>query len=155
MSVLDNLLLAFDNEDQKLVKSFFGLNSLSKEKVSEAKSALEELGLSSLETKQASELSYGQKRLVELTRAILKPHELLMLDEPVAGVTPALRKKISDSLLLLKKKGHTILLVEHDMPFTLNIADEVIVLDEGKIIASGNPKEIKKNKKVLEAYLGD
>jgi len=100
-------------------------------------------------------LSFGQKRLIEIVRTILNPHKLLMLDEPVAGVNPRLRKYISEILLDLKKQGTTILLIEHDMNFALGLADEVIVMDEGKVIAKGTPNKIRNNKKVLEAYLGD
>jgi len=79
----------------------------------------------------------------------------LMLDEPIAGVNPRLRKTIAKILLKSKKEGKTVLLIEHDMNFILGISDEVIVLDEGKVIARGTPKEIKNNPKVLEAYLGE
>ena len=111
--------------------------------------------MENFEHKATRNLSYGQKRLIEIARTILNPHTLLMLDEPVAGVTPVLRQEIAQILTKLKKQGETILLIEHDMNFTLGIADEVIVMDEGKVIAKGNPKEIKNNKRVLEAYLGE
>ncbi|MBU4482299.1 hypothetical protein L6278_03420 [Candidatus Parcubacteria bacterium] len=86
---------------------------------------------------------------------IQNPHSFLMLDEPVAGVNPKLRQKISEILLLLKKQGETILLIEHNMNFTLKVSDWVIVMDEGKVIAEAKPEEIRNNKKVLEAYLGE
>jgi branched-chain amino acid transport system ATP-binding protein len=105
--------------------------------------------------KLGRDLSYGQKRLIELVRTILNPHQFLILDEPVAGVNPKLRKLISDVLLDLKRKGETILLIEHDMNFTLSIADRIIVMDEGKVIAEGKPNQIKNNPKVLAAYLGE
>ena len=103
----------------------------------------------------AGDLSFGQKRLIELIRAIINPHSILMLDEPVAGVSPRLREKISKILLKLKEEGETILLIEHDMDFTLNIADKVIVMEKGTVIAEGAPEQIKNNKKVLEDYLGE
>ena len=111
--------------------------------------------MTKFKNKLARDLSYGQKRLVEIGRAILSPHTFLMLDEPVAGVNPKLRQKISKILLALKKQGETILLIEHDMNFTFGLADWVIVMDEGKVIAQGKPAEIKNNSKVLEAYLGE
>ncbi|MBW3018096.1 ATP-binding cassette domain-containing protein, partial [Candidatus Woesearchaeota archaeon] len=107
------------------------------------------------ENRIARELSYGQKRLIELARVLLNPHNLLMLDEPVAGVTPKLRTEIAKILTNLKKQNETILLIEHDMNFTLKIADHVIVMDNGKVIAEGKPEQIKRNKKVMEAYLGE
>ena len=78
-----------------------------------------------------------------------------MLDEPVAGVNPKLRKTISKLMLKLKEQGETILLIEHDMDFAFETADEVIVMDQGKIIAHGKPEQIKNNPRVLEAYLGE
>ena len=79
----------------------------------------------------------------------------LILDEPVAGVNPKIRKEIEGILLRLKKKGETILLIEHDINFTMNVADRVVVLDQGRVIAEGSPARIRKNPRVLEAYLGD
>jgi len=155
LTVKENLLLAFDNEDTKFWKNLFGMNKITEEKEKKIKDMLKIINMEKFEDRLARELSYGQKRLVELVRVIIKPHKLLMLDEPVAGVNPLLRKKIAELLLNLKKQEETILLIEHDINFVLGISDKVIVLDEGKVIAEGEPKEIKNNPKVLEAYLGD
>ncbi len=155
LTIKDNLLLAIDNEDTKFWRNIIKKNKANKEKELKVKEALDLIEMSPYSDRTARDLSFGQKRLVEIARAILNPHKLLMLDEPVAGVTPRLRAKISEILLDLKKKGATILLIEHDMIFALNLADEVIVLDEGRVIARGLPSEIKNNKKVLEAYLGN
>jgi branched-chain amino acid transport system ATP-binding protein/neutral amino acid transport system ATP-binding protein len=155
LSVKENLLLAIDNEDTKFWKNLFGLNKITKEKEEKIREMLKLVEMERFENRLVGELSFGQKRLIELVRTILNPHELLMLDEPVAGVNPRLRKIIARILLKLKKQGKTILLIEHDMNFALSLADEVIVMDEGKVIAKGKPKEIKNNPKVLEAYLGD
>jgi len=155
LTVKDNLLLSIDNEDTKFFNNLIGLNKITKEKEEKVKEIAKAVGISEFLGKLSKDLSFGQKRLVEIARAILNYHKLLMLDEPVAGVTPLLRKEIAKLLLDLKNKGETILLIEHDMNFTLKIADEVIVMDEGEVIAKGTPKEIKNNKKVLEAYLGE
>lgn len=155
LTVRENLLLAIDNEDMKFWKNLLGKNKITKEKESQVKEMLKLVRMENFEYNLARNLSYGQKRLIELTRTILNPHNLLMLDEPVSGVTPALRKEIAQVLLNLKKQGETILLIEHDMNFTLGISDEVIVMDEGNVIAKGMPAEIRRNKKVLEAYLGE
>ena len=104
--------------------------------------------------KRGMELSYGQTKLVGLARALLMPHKLLMLDEPVAGVNPVLRNKLKDILSELKQAGETVLLIEHDMDFVMSVADHIIVMSEGKVLAEGVPEHIKKNKRVLEAYLG-
>jgi neutral amino acid transport system ATP-binding protein len=152
LTVKENLALALDSEDTKFWKNLFGRKKVDDKMVKEN---LESLGLERFENRLSRGLSYGQKRLVEILRVMMKPHKVLMLDEPVAGVTPLLRRKISTLLKGLRKKGETILLIEHDMNFALNLVDWVVVLDAGKVIAEGTPKEIRKNKKVLEAYLGD
>ena len=155
LTVKENLLLALDNEDTKFWKNLFGLNKITEEKEEKIREMLKLIDMENFENTLAKDLSYGQKRLVELSRAILNPHKLLILDEPVAGVNPRLRKKITEILLELKEKGDTILLIEHDMNFTLKIADWIIVMEKGKVIAEGEPEEIKNNPKVIEVYLGE
>jgi ABC-type branched-subunit amino acid transport system ATPase component len=155
LTVKENLLLAFDNNDTKFFKNLFGFNKITKEKEEKIKEILKFVNMERFENSLAKNLSYGQRKLIELSRAILKPHKFLMLDEPVAGVNPLLREKITEILLSLKEKGETILLIEHDMNFTLKISDWVIVMEKGNVIAEGTPKEIKNNPKVLEAYLGE
>lgn len=154
LTVKENLLLAIDNEDVKLWKNIFGLNKITEEKQETVKNILEYVGISETKNKIANELSFGQKRLTELARTILNPHQLLMLDEPVGGVNPKIKKDIAKFLLGLKEQGQTILLIEHDMLFTFNIADCIIVINAGRVIAQGTPNEIKQNKEVLKAYLG-
>ncbi len=155
LTVRENLLLAFDNEDTKFWKNLFGLNKITEEKENKIKEWLKIIKMETFANTLARDLSYGQKRLVELVRAILNPHKFLMLDEPAAGVTPVLRQEIKKILRKLKKDGDTILLIEHDMNFTFDVAEKIIVLNEGKIIAEGTPLEIKENPLVLEAYLGE
>ncbi len=155
LKVKENLLLALDNEDTKFWKNLLGLNKITKDKEEKIKEMLKLVGLDKFEDKLAKDLSYGQKRLVELLRTILNPHKFLMLDEPVAGVNPKLREEIAKVLLQLKRQGETILLIEHDMNFTLNIADIVVVMEKGKVIAEGTPEETRNNPRVLEAYLGE
>ena len=103
---------------------------------------------------RASELSYGQMRLVEIARALLKPHTLLMLDEPTAGVNPKIRQELKKILRELQTNGHSILLIEHDMEFVMSLSDEVIVMAEGTVLTRGTPEEVQTNKQVLEVYLG-
>jgi len=154
LTVKDNLLLAIDNEDTKLWLNLLGLNTLTAEKDQNVRKVLNDLGILEIENAIASELSFGQKRLVELARAILNPHEFLLLDEPVAGVSPKIRKSIANLLLAMKNAGKGVLLIEHDMIFTLSVSDSIIVMDAGKVIAEGSPSDIRQNKDVLEAYLG-
>jgi len=136
LSVRDNMLIAKKTDDEEIKQM---LESVYFEK--------------SLDT-IASELSYGQQRLLEIARALLMPHKLLMLDEPTAGVNPRIRQELRQILKNLKKEGKTILLIEHDMEFVMGISDKVIVLNEGKVLREGKPKDIIKDKGVLEAYLG-
>ena len=136
MSIKDNLLIAKNTDEEEMKKT------------------LESVYLYKPPDAITSELSYGQQRLLEIARALLMPHSLLMLDEPTAGVNPKIRQELKSILGGLRKKGKTILLIEHDMEFVMDISDSVIVLNEGKVLKIGNPKEIVKDKKVLEAYLG-
>ncbi|MBI4448675.1 ABC transporter ATP-binding protein [Candidatus Woesearchaeota archaeon] len=103
---------------------------------------------------KCSALSYGQSRMIEIARALLKPHKMLMLDEPTAGLNPKVRQELRGILLRLKKAGNTILLIEHDMEFVMSISDEVIVMAEGTVLTRGKPSVVQKDKRVLEAYLG-
>jgi len=155
LTVKENLLLALDNEDTKFWKNLFGLNKITKEKEKRIKEMLKLIGMQKFENILVRDLSYGQKRLIELLRTILNPHKFLMLDEPVAGVNPKLREVIAKVLEKLKNQGETILLIEHDMNFTLNVADWVVVMEKGKVIAQGNSEEIRKDQRVLDAYLGE
>ncbi len=120
----------------------------------DAKRLLKEVYLHKPLEAMAGELSYGQQRLLEIARALAKEHKLLMLDEPTAGVNPKIRQELKAILKRLKKEGKTVLLIEHDMDFVMDISDEVIVLNEGKLLKEGKPEEVRKDAKVLEAYLG-
>ena len=82
-------------------------------------------------------------------------HKLLMLDEPTAGINPKIRQEFKEILKNLKKKGNTILVIEHDMEFVMDISDEIIVMDQGTVLKIGKPHQIKNDPKVLNAYLGN
>jgi len=155
LTVRENLLLASNQEDTKFLKNLFFKSKIETYKKDDLKRISKLVGIDGFQNKLTRNLSYGQKRLVGLARAILNYPKVLMLDEPVAGVNPKLREDIAKVLLKLREKGETIFLIEHDMNFTLKIADNVLVMDEGKVIAEGRPNQIKNNKKVLEAYLGE
>jgi branched-chain amino acid transport system ATP-binding protein len=102
----------------------------------------------------AASLSGGQRKLLEMARALMSDPELVMLDEPMAGVNPALTQSLLDHILDLKKEGMTVLFVEHDMHMVSHIADWVVVLAEGRVVAEGPPKEVMRNPAVIDAYLG-
>ena len=116
--------------------------------------AMDAFGLSDKAQWPAGVLAYGDKKRVELARAIVGRPKLLLLDEPVAGLNAEETAAVGDQLRNLRRAGHTILLVEHDMELVMNIADQVVVLDSGKCIATGTADEVRRNPLVLEAYLG-
>jgi len=99
-------------------------------------------------------LAYGDKKRLELARATVSEPQLLLLDEPVAGLNAEETAAVGEQLKQLRSSGHTMLLVEHDMDLVMEIADHVVVLDSGRCIAVGTPDEVRTNPLVLEAYLG-
>jgi len=102
----------------------------------------------------AASLSGGQRKLLEMARALMSQPQLVMLDEPMAGVNPALTQSLLEHILGLKDEGMTVLFVEHDMHVVRHIADWVIVMAEGKIVAEGDPHTVMRNPAVVDAYLG-
>lgn len=102
----------------------------------------------------AASLSGGQRKLLEMARALMSEPRLVMLDEPMAGVNPALTQSLLEHILDLKDEGMTVLFVEHDMHMVRHIADWVVVMAEGKVVAEGDPISVMKNPAVIDAYLG-
>ncbi|MDZ8274697.1 ABC transporter ATP-binding protein [Microbacterium aquimaris] len=102
----------------------------------------------------AASLSGGQRKLLEMARSLMTEPTLVMLDEPMAGVNPALTESLLDHILDLKDEGMTVLFVEHDMHMVRHIADWVVVMAEGKIVAEGDPYAVMKDPAVIDAYLG-
>ena len=99
-------------------------------------------------------LSYGQRKLLELAAVMMARPQLVLLDEPAGGVNPALLDRIAEHIRQLNAQGVTFLLVEHNMPFVMRLCQDVIVLQRGRVIASGTPTEVRANPAVLDAYLG-
>lgn len=119
-----------------------------------ARDLLKRVGLQTHAETRASALPYGQKRLLEIARALAAEPKLLLLDEPAAGLNRGETTRLADLIRAIAASNVTILLIEHDMSFVMNVANRIAVLDFGKLIAQGTPAEIQKNKDVMAAYLG-
>lgn len=115
---------------------------------------LEAFELDHLATQPATDLSGGQLKLVELARAMLTEPKILLLDEPVAGVNPTLAKDLATQIRRLHDEGTTFLIIEHDMEFIMDLADRIVVLDQGSVLTEGPPEAIRADDRVIDAYLG-
>jgi neutral amino acid transport system ATP-binding protein len=157
LTVLENMKLGAQGQrGERILTSIFPWTWRKQELEIEAK-ALELLARFQLDAKQddfAASLSGGQRKLLEMARALMSDPTLVMLDEPMAGVNPALTQSLLDHILDLKTQGMTVLFVEHDMQMVRHIADWVVVMAEGRIVAEGAPDEVMSNPAVIDAYLG-
>ena len=158
MTVMENLLFSGSNvNNDSFLRSILKLNS---QKVYEnslkdkANEIMKDLNIGHMADSYARELSGGQKKLLELARAIINEPEILLLDEPLAGVNPKLAEDILSLIKKLSEDGITIVMVEHNIEAVMKISERVVVLAEGSLIADGSPNEIRTNKNVIEAYLG-
>ncbi len=157
LTVLENLLVAQPGVAEQPFDRIVRPRLVRDEESARRARARELLALVGLERKaneKAGSLSYGQQKLLDIARCLATEAKLLLLDEPVAGVNPRVREQIKKLLRRLRQAGKTILLIEHDMGFVMDLCDEVVVLDHGEEIAVGKPAAIKKNKRVIQAYLG-
>lgn len=157
LTVLENMKLgATKQRGEKLLQSLFPVFWKSQEKEIEerAKELLKRFKLDHVQDDFAASLSGGQRKLLEMARALMTEPTLVMLDEPMAGVNPALTESLLGHILGLKEEGMTVLFVEHDMHMVRHIADWVVVMAQGRVIAEGPPNEVMANPAVVDAYLG-
>ncbi len=159
MTVIDNLMVApLDQMGEKLFNSWFRIPSVKLEERKTREKALDVLDfleIGELKDEYAGNLSGGQKKLLEFGRTMMTDPEMILLDEPGAGVNPTLMKKLNGYIESLRAdQGMTFFLIEHDMDLVMELCDPIIVMSEGKKLAEGSAEQIKKNQKVLEAYLG-
>jgi branched-chain amino acid transport system ATP-binding protein len=153
MTVLDNMIGAI----QESLGTMFGrLFKFSEEnEKNKALKILDFLKISHLKDNLAKNLSYGQQKLLDLGMVLMSEPSVVLLDEPLAGVNPTLGKQIIDHIMeLIEVKRCTVLIVEHNAKIMLDICDRIVVLNEGKKIADGQPQEIKQDAEVLKAYFG-
>ena len=157
LSVLDNVRLgATEQQGERLSRALVRKVWRGQEQDLGERAAelVEWVGLGAKRDDLAGTLSGGQRKLLELARAVMARPRLLMLDEPMAGVNPALRQSLLDRIRELAADGITVLFVEHDMDVVSSIAELVVCMAEGEIIASGTPGQVAANELVIEAYLG-
>lgn len=157
LTVLENMKLGAPKQKGERFWSAFipgiwrGQETANEEK---ARGLLQRFKLDTKEKDFAASLSGGQRKLLEMARALMSDPQLVMLDEPMAGVNPALTQSLLDHILDLKDLGVTVLFVEHDMHMVRHIADWVVVMAEGRVVAEGPPDSVMQDKAVIDAYLG-
>lgn len=160
LTVFDNVRIAMHKDVQYgLLSSFLHLPSYRREEQRISEATMELLQIFKLDGKKdeyAKNLPYGEQRHLEIARALATNPSLLLLDEPAAGMNPAETAQLTELIKWIREKFNlTILLIEHDMSLVMKICERIYVLDYGILIAEGTPDEIRSNKRVIEAYLGE
>jgi branched-chain amino acid transport system ATP-binding protein len=151
MTVLDNLLVVLT--DRNVFNGLFEKHS--KFHLGRAEELLKKVGLWEKKSALGRELSYGQRKLLEIARALAVKADIYLLDEPFAGLFPEMRKIIVTVIKELRSEGKTVVLIEHNMDIIRELSDHVIVMDSGQLLAEGEAEDVLKKRSVIEAYLGE
>jgi len=158
ITVLDNVMLGLSYQTgERFTAAVLQSKKMKREEADNVKKAeelLEFVGLLEKRDSPAENLSHGQRKLLELARILALEPKIFLLDEPIAGVFPETKRTMLGHIQALKKKGGTILFIEHDLNSVMDVAEKIIVLNYGKKIAEGTPQEIGQDKEVLKVYLG-
>ena len=161
MTVLENLMLAPKNQGgESVFRSVTpglrgGVVSEEEEIRERVWEMLEFFEIDHLAGEYAGGLSGGQRKLLEMARALMADPDVVLLDEPLAGVNPTLEEKLLDRIHALREEGYTFLLVEHDMDVIMNNCERIIVMHQGQVLADGTSEDIQNNEQVIKAYLGE
>jgi branched-chain amino acid transport system ATP-binding protein len=161
MTVLENVMLAPQNQlGEELWRSVLpgardGVVAQETELREEAWETLEFFEIDHLAEEYAGSLSGGQRKLLEMARVLMTDPDMVLLDEPLAGVNPTLEEKLLERLHELRDEGYTFLLVEHDMDIIMNNCDPLIVMHQGQLLTAGSPAEVQNDERVLDAYFGE
>jgi len=150
MTVLDNILVA--ETERNVFGSLFEGHAQCHYKTAEE--VLRKVGLLENKNRLAVSLSYGQRKLLEIARVLAMKSRIYLFDEPFAGLFPEMRKIISSIIQELKRENKTVILVEHDMGLIRELCEHILVMDEGKLLAQGDPGSVLGKREVIEAYLG-
>ena len=152
LNCIENMLISNKSQEKGLLNVFSKIPS---ELTDKAENLLNFVGLYQKRKLRAGDLSFGQQKLLELAMALMNEPKMLLLDEPTAGINPTLINGIIDRLIKVNKEfGITLLVIEHNMRVIMQLAQKIFCLAHGQMLAEGTPKEIKNDKRVIDAYLG-
>ena len=158
MTVLENVMtgmhMRITSSYPAIIMRFGSARKMETESLGIAMDLLKFVSLDQKAGAKAGEISYGAQRKLEIARAMAADPKLLLLDEPCAGMNPTETSELKELIKVLPEKGLTIMIVEHDMEFIMNLCDKIVVLNFGNKIAEGSPDVVRKNSEVIEAYLG-